>query len=182
MSAIHYSQMLCQLSYGEAIASCLLALETSTGLRIKYELTNDVITPPSTHPIDPVLPHPFTARTPGPTSARRPARKARRAVAQAPRQSPPIAAPAAARVRGRRAQIRRCPAPHCCRPPAVAVAVGQPWALQSATFLTETHANRICKSWPRGGAHRKKQARATQFWRQNFARLRACPTGFPKSS
>jgi len=29
----------------------LLALETSTGLRIKYELTNDVITPPSTHPI-----------------------------------------------------------------------------------------------------------------------------------
>ena len=123
MSAIHYSQMLCQLSYGEAIASCLLALETSTGLRIKYELTNDVITPPSTHPIDPVLPHPFTARTPGPTSARRPARKARRAVAQAPRQSPPIAAPAAARVRGRRAQIRRCPAPHCCRPPAVAVAV-----------------------------------------------------------
>ena len=123
MSAIHYSQMLCQLSYGEAIASCLLALETLTGLRIKYELTNDVITPPSTHPIDPVLPHPFTARTPGPTSARRPARKARRAVAQAPRQSPPIAAPAAARVRGRRAQIRRCPAPHCCRPPAVAVAV-----------------------------------------------------------
>ena len=60
MSAIHYSQMLCQLSYGEAIASCLLALETSTGLRIKYELTNDVITPPSTHPIDHVLPHPFT--------------------------------------------------------------------------------------------------------------------------
>ena len=86
MSAIHYSQMLCQLSYGEAIASCLLALETSTGPRIKYEVTNDVITrraqTPST-PFSPTpSPRPLQGRPlrvgqparPGAPSPRRPAR------------------------------------------------------------------------------------------------------------
>ena len=36
MSAIHYSQMLCQLSYGEAFASYLLSLFVLTSPKLKY--------------------------------------------------------------------------------------------------------------------------------------------------
>ena len=36
MSAIHYSQMLCQLSYGEAFASCLLSLHVTASPKLKY--------------------------------------------------------------------------------------------------------------------------------------------------
>ena len=58
MSANHYSQMLCQLSYGETFASCLPSLHVTSFARLKYGTFSQNIlnsSPPCLCSIPPLL-------------------------------------------------------------------------------------------------------------------------------